>query len=115
MNKIFNTPWGQYTIIQEWSRHKLKGLLLKAGECTSLQIHKLRRETWHIVKGRGTVIVGTEVREVEEGDVVEVPKDTPHRIIASDDEGLVIFEVQEGICKEADIVRLEDKYGRSNN
>ncbi len=115
MNKVVRKPWGEYTVIQEWKGHKLKGLLIKPGECTSLQVHKGRQETWHIVKGSGTAEVGDKLIVINEGDVITVPQGEKHRLTALSDLGLVVFEIQTGICEEDDIVRLEDKYGRSSN
>lgn len=115
MNLPIKKPWGKYIVIKEWKKHKLKGLSINPGECISLQRHKGRQETWFIIKGEGTVEVGSSKKKVAEGDEVVIPVGEKHRITASTSSRIILLEIQKGMCLEEDIERLEDKYGRSCN
>jgi mannose-6-phosphate isomerase-like protein (cupin superfamily) len=63
--------------------------------------------------GTPFLTVGTEIWLAREGETVIIPAGTVHRIANNSDLNKVeIIEVQRGMCREDDIVRLEDDYGR---
>ena len=87
MNQIEYRPWGSYEVLLDEPNYKVKRIVLNPYERFSLQYHKGREEHWVIL-----------------------PKEI-HRATAGPN-GLVFIETQTGICKEDDIIRLEDDYGR---
>ena len=87
MNQIEHKPWGSYEVLLDEPNYKVKRIVVDAYQRFSLQYHKHREEHWVIL-----------------------PKER-HRATAGPD-GLVFIETQTGICKEDDIIRLEDDYDR---
>jgi len=64
------------------------------------------------VRGYGKLTLGSSAHTVGPGDSYTIEKEVVHRLEAYAD-GLTFIEVQRGECTEADIVRIEDDYGRS--
>ncbi len=114
MESIEHTrPWGSFI---EFTKNKLstvKILIVNPGEEFSLQYHKNREEFWYVLSGSPTVIIGNEKFIAEKGDEFIVKKGEKHRISAKDTE-VRILEISFGEFDEDDIVRIEDKYGRTN-
>jgi mannose-6-phosphate isomerase-like protein (cupin superfamily) len=80
----------------------------------SLQRHRRRSEHWHIVRGTGLVTRGGEQIRLAEGDSLDIPLGTVHRVQNPGESPLVIIEVQRGdYFGEDDIERLEDDFGRA--
>lgn len=106
-------PWGQYVVLAEGTRHKIKRITVLPGRKLSLQMHYHRSEHWVVVTGTAKVTVGTEERFVHENESVYVPKSTKHRLENPGKVPLEIIEVQNGeYVGEDDIIRFEDLYGR---
>jgi glycosyltransferase involved in cell wall biosynthesis/quercetin dioxygenase-like cupin family protein len=107
-------PWGYYEVLMERPGYKVKNLtVLPQGEI-SLQRHSHRNEHWYIVKGKGIVTKNESEIKVLAGDSVDIPVNVVHRIKNIDNENLVFVEIAQGdYIGEDDIVRLEDKYGRT--
>ena len=57
--------------------------------------------------------IGNAVWDVETGDRVEIGRFEVHRITNEGDAPLVILELQTGDCREDDIFRVDDDYGRA--
>lgn len=111
----FEKPWGYYSVILDEDKWKVKKILVKSGHRLSLQSHRLRKEHWFIVQGKARVTLGDELRELTEGEYVDIPQGTKHRIENVGEKDLVFIEVQTGeYFGEDDIVRYEDDYGRVN-
>lgn len=107
-------PWGSFTVLHSDSSHQVKKLLLNPGMRLSLQSHKYRAEHWFIVSGSGLVQLEKELIKVQQGDSVDIPIGTKHRMTSTSDDPLVFVEVQTGISfDETDITRHEDDYGRN--
>lgn len=107
-------PWGNYTILEESERYKIKKITVKPGASLSLQRHKHRSEHWIVVRGEATVRIGEQEQTVSVNESVYVPKATVHRLANQGLIPLEIIEVQNGeYVGEDDIERLEDKYGRT--
>jgi mannose-6-phosphate isomerase-like protein (cupin superfamily) len=70
---------------------------LSAGE-VDLQVPHSEDEVYYVVKGRGTILVGTENREVEAGSIIFVGAHVEHRFhtITEDLLLLVFFAPAEG-------------------
>ena len=108
-----NRPWGSWQEYLNEPGYRVKRLVVLPGKRLSLQSHALRSEVWVVVAGTGEVTIGGEVHLCCPGTVFEVPVNVKHRIASAPDDVLVIVETQLGVCREDDIVRYEDDYGRA--
>ena len=111
MRKFEFRPWGWYITLDEGTTYKVKKIYLKPNTKLSLQYHHNRDEHWTVVEGSGKAIVNGNEIIMNDGDDLFIAKKEIHRMIASSD-GVTFIEVQRGECREEDIVRLEDDYGR---
>lgn len=113
--EIYERPWGFYktTILNEYFQSKI--ICIYPSEQLSLQLHNHREEHWIVVHGDGEVILADSKRNVSGGDSVFIPRGCKHRIKNnSNTENIILTEVQIGdYFGEDDIIRFEDKYGRS--
>ena len=106
-------PWGYYCILADEPDHKVKRITVYPGQRLSLQRHHRRAEHWYIVRGRAVVAKNDEEIVLKNGQAVDLPVETWHRIMNPEDENLVFVEVQTGnYFGEDDIERVEDDYGR---
>ncbi len=117
MHEIVEKPWGYYQVIEDQPSYKIKRLIILSGHAVSLQRHHLREEGWVIVKGKGWITLGNASDalfsyELKIGVPVGIKKGMIHRIRNNGTDELVIIEVQTGECRENDIERIEDDYGR---
>lgn len=111
-SKVF-TPWGWYEELDQGDEYKVKKLLIEPGKSISLQRHKHRSEHWVVIKGKASVIKGSDTLTLRSNESVYIEKEEIHRLENKSDINLEIIEVQSGsILLESDIERLEDKYGR---
>jgi mannose-1-phosphate guanylyltransferase/mannose-6-phosphate isomerase len=108
-------PWGSYDGITEGDRWQVKKISVNPGACLSLQMHHHRAEHWIVVKG--TALVEKEgVQElVGENQSTYIPLGARHRLSNPGKIPVEMIEVQSGpYLGEDDIVRFEDRYGRSD-
>lgn len=106
-------PWGSWESLRLREDHKVKYIYVAPGEKLSLQLHRRRSEVWTVVAGSGTITVGDKAFPAVPGQVFIIGKEQVHRAEGGPD-GLHFIEVQTGdYMGEDDIVRLEDRYGRS--
>lgn len=56
--------------------------------------HKNRDEAWVVVSGKSTVVFDGEMRKVQAGDMISMPAESKHTVIA--DTELKLIEVQLG-------------------
>jgi mannose-1-phosphate guanylyltransferase/mannose-6-phosphate isomerase len=107
-------PWGWYDNIDQGERFKVKRIQVKPGASLSLQKHRYRAEHWIVVKGIAEVTNGDEKITLKENQSTYIPMGQTHRLANRGSESLEIIEVQSGeYLGEDDIIRIEDKYGRS--
>lgn len=85
-----------------------KGLVVKPGNQLSLQRHRGREEYWIVKSGTLTVIVDGHRIDVGAGQGIFIPKGSTHCMNNNTDEPVHVEELQFGICREADNVRLLD-------
>ena len=104
-------PWGEELWLTKNSPSMVKILTVNPGESCSLQYHHKRDEYWRILSGNGSIEIDTQTVRAIVGDVYFVPRETKHRFTGGT-EALVILEITYGVFEEANIVRLEDRYGR---
>ena len=90
----------------------LKEITVSPGKKLSLQSHNKRKEYWIVFEESGKAIVGDGELALEQGKVITVDIGQKHRIINDKDKELRIAEVQLGECKEDDVTRYEDDFGR---
>ena len=107
-------PWGNYQSIDAGSRFQVKHIMVNPGSKLSLQMHRHRAEHWVVVSGRATVTRGEEIFVLEENQSTFLPVGVRHSLENKEPVPLSIIEVQSGdYLGEDDIVRFEDRYGRT--
>ena len=107
-------PWGTFENLLDTDYCKVKQIVIKPGQAPSYQYHFKREEVWVVVSGGGELKLDGDVTKVTTGQIIHVPFKAKHQIKNSTDEDLIFIEVQMGeYFGEDDIVRLEDKYGRT--
>jgi mannose-6-phosphate isomerase-like protein (cupin superfamily) len=120
-------PWGEYTVILDTQKCKVKTITVNPGMRLSLQSHQHREEHWVIVSGTGEAITQAmslgvagsrepepiRTRAIQAGDYVHIPKGIRHRIANTGTTPLVFIETQLGtLLDENDIIRYQDDFGR---
>jgi len=109
--KIVDKPWGREVWYAHTDRYAGKILEVTAGHLLSLQKHIQKHETLYLLSGKMVFTRDGEVFEWMPGISVEIPPETVHRMEAVEDS--VILEVSTPELD--DVVRLEDRYGRSSD
>jgi mannose-1-phosphate guanylyltransferase/mannose-6-phosphate isomerase len=113
-HRTTHRPWGTFTVLEEGSRFKIKRIVVKPGASLSLQLHHHRSEHWVVVSGMAKVVVGDKEVFLRPDESSYIPAGTAHRLSNPGAIDCVMIEVQAGdYVGEDDIVRLEDRYGRS--
>ena len=106
-------PWGYYTVLYSDETCQVKKITVNPGKRISLQSHKFRAEHWFIVSGQGIAELDGNQIGVGQGNSIDVPIGSKHRISCGEGETLIFIEVQTGSSfAEDDIVRYEDDFGR---
>jgi len=110
-------PWGHELV---WAKNDLyagKILFVKAGQSLSLQFHKVKDEAWYVLSGRAKLELGAPGQRMLESEIVgpgaafHFPAGTVHRLTGIED--TTVVEVSTPHLD--DVVRLEDRYGRSGS
>ncbi|MBN1383029.1 MAG: phosphomannose isomerase type II C-terminal cupin domain [Deltaproteobacteria bacterium] len=110
---IEQRPWGYYEVLSEQPDHKVKRITVFSGKRLSLQRHRKRDEHWYMISGRALVTLDGEELHLVEGQSVNIPRGTAHRVENRGTDNVAFIEVQTGqYFGEDDIERLEDDYGR---
>ncbi len=105
-------PWGNFRQFTDNETTTVKIHSLKPNSSMSLQYHNNRDEFWRIISGHPILTIGENKISANPGDEFIVKKLEKHRIETKDD-AVQLLEICYGDFDEEDIVRLEDKYGRS--
>jgi len=114
VHQTVHRPWGSYTVLEDAADCKVKRLTVKPGHVLSLQLHHRRSEHWTVVDGVAKVRVGEKEFLLNRNESTYIPMDTVHRLENPTDTDIHLIEVQCGdYFGEDDIVRLEDRYGRT--
>jgi mannose-6-phosphate isomerase-like protein (cupin superfamily) len=111
--KVVKKPWGEFKEFVKNKKCTVKVIEVKKGQAISLQYHKNRSETWYFLSN-GFVQIEDKRLKVKAGDSLEIKKGQLHRAFATKKD-FIFLEVATGDFSESDIVRIEDKYGRSKN
>jgi mannose-6-phosphate isomerase len=109
MKKVMR-PWGDFKEFAKNKKCTVKILEVKPNQELSLQYHNKREEMWYFLDD-GFVQLGNNKKRINSGEIVNIPKKKPHRIIAGKNK-LRVLEVSFGTFSERDEVRLEDDYDR---
>ena len=111
-------PWGRYEVVAESRGWLVKRLTVSPGSRLSLQAHAHRAETWVCTAGTGIAHWGdspdtmTSTRLVP-GAVTQISAGWVRRLECDGDVALEIVEVQLGVCREDDTLRIQDDYDRA--
>ena len=109
-------PWGHYDGIVDGDRWQVKKILVKPGASLSLQMHHHRAEHWVVVKGTARVERDGREELLGENQSTYIPLGAQHRLSNPGKIPVELIEVQSGpYLGEDDIVRFEDRYGRSDS
>ena len=107
-------PWGKYDSIDTGSRYQVKHITVQPGAKLSVQMHHHRAEHWIVVSGTARVTLDGQQRLLTENESVYLPVGAVHALENPGKIPLELIEVQVGpYLGEDDIVRFEDRYGRS--
>jgi mannose-1-phosphate guanylyltransferase len=116
LHRTVARPWGTYTVLQEGGGFKIKRIEVRAGAALSMQLHHQRSEHWVVVAGRARVTCGEQTFDLAPNQSTYIPVETRHRLENPGTEPLQMIEVQCGeYVGEDDIVRFDDRYGRTRN
>ena len=115
MVKRIDKPWGYELHFAVTDRYVGKILFIRAGESLSLQYHRSKDESVYVSSGRLNLTIDEEGKLVdkvlEPGQAVRIQPGIRHRFAADVD--TTLFEVSTPQLD--DVVRLEDKYGRTSS
>jgi mannose-6-phosphate isomerase len=112
--KRVEKPWGFELWWAQTDRYVGKLIHVNKGQALSLQYHNRKDETIYVHAGK--ILFEMQVdgvltqRELGPGEAVHVTPPTVHRMTALEDSD--VFEVS--TPETDDVVRLEDRYGRSS-
>ena len=115
LHRTVYRPWGTYTVLEEGPHYKMKRIVVKPKASLSLQMHKHRSEHWVVIAGSAEIVNGEQTLRLQHDQSTYIPAGNKHRLSNPGEEDLVIIEVQTGsYLGEDDIVRFDDKYGRTS-
>jgi mannose-1-phosphate guanylyltransferase len=107
-------PWGKYDSIDFGDRYQVKRITVKPGAKLSVQMHHHRAEHWVVVSGSAKVTNGEKTFLLSENESSYIPVGVIHALENPGKVDLELIEVQSGsYLGEDDIVRFDDRYGRS--
>jgi mannose-6-phosphate isomerase len=114
VSQVVPKPWGHELIWAKTDRYVGKILHVNAGESLSLQFHHVKDETIMVLSGRLAFVHYPEggepvTRELAPREPFHIPPGLRHRMTALEDTDVVEVSTPEL----DDVVRLEDRYGRS--
>lgn len=114
VHRTVSRPWGNYTVLEESTRFKIKRIEVKPGASLSLQLHHHRSEHWIVVSGMAFVVNDDMEFFLRTNESTYISAGHKHRLTNPGVVDLVMIEVQSGdYLGEDDIVRFDDNYGRS--
>lgn len=107
-------PWGKYDSIDSGDRYQCKRITVRPGAKLSVQMHHHRSEHWVVVTGTARVTIGDKNFLLSENESTYIPVGVVHALENPGKVDLELIEVQTGsYLGEDDIVRFDDRYGRS--
>jgi mannose-6-phosphate isomerase-like protein (cupin superfamily) len=114
VSSTVDKPWGHELIWAHTDRYVGKILHIRAGEALSLQYHRQKDETIMVLSGRMRLEYFVEgepprTRELAPREPFHITPGMRHRMTAIEDTDVVEVSTTEV----EDVVRLEDRYGRT--
>lgn len=110
-------PWGNFEVRNLISKDGIeyceKLITVEPGQVLSLQSHHHREEFWLVQDGYLTAIAGHKRHYLGKTETLHVPLGVIHTMANLSNRPLLVHELQKGVCREDDIVRYCDNYGRS--
>jgi mannose-6-phosphate isomerase len=109
-------PWGYELIWALTDVYCGKVLFVKAGAALSLQFHNVKDEAWYILEGRAKLELSAPGERMLNNEVIgpgaafHFPPGTVHRLTAVEDTTIL----EASTPQLDDVVRLEDRYGRTD-
>ena len=114
LHREVHRPWGKYDSIDHGERYQVKRITVKPGAKLSVQMHHHRAEHWVVVSGSAKVTNGEKTFLLSENESTYIPVGVIHALENPGKVDLELIEVQSGsYLGEDDIVRFDDRYGRS--
>ena len=114
--QVDTRPWGQWEVLDVGfdgrEDYCVKKITINPGGVLSLQSHNHRREYWVVLSGTVTVMIDRDMFEMGPGETTHVPVRAKHRMVNKTSTPVIVLEIQSGQCREDDITRYEDVYGR---
>lgn len=107
-------PWGKFRSFPAKPARSIKIITVDPGGTLSLQYHNNRSEFWVVLDKGLEITVGGQVWKPEENEEVFIGRKVPHRMKCIGSKPARIMEIWIGDSDEADIVRLDDIYGRQD-
>lgn len=107
-------PWGAYDSIGNGERFQVKRITVNPGAKLSLQMHHHRAEHWVVVSGTAKITNGEQEYLLSENQSTYIPIGVTHSLENPGKIPLQLIEIQsDSYLGEDDIIRLEDRYGRT--
>ncbi len=107
-------PWGKFRAYPHKDAGSLKLITVNPGASLSLQFHRRRSEFWVVLDRGLEITVGEKVWRPRKDEEIYIPLGAPHRLRCVGRSPARVMEIWLGNSNESDIVRLEDKYGRTS-
>lgn len=109
-------PWGSWEVLdagtENGEEYCVKTITVIPNGILSLQSHEFRREEWTVLEGVLEVTRDDAIIVLHAGEQISIPQGAKHRMANRGNVTAVVKEIQRGICREDDIIRYEDVYGR---
>ena len=114
IHREVHRPWGTYDCVDKGVRFQVKRITVNPGAELSSQKHFHRAEHWVVVSGKAEVTCDEKTFMLEKDQSTYIPLGSVHRLRNPLEVPLELIEVQSGdYLGEDDIVRLDDRYGRT--
>lgn len=114
LHRVVHRPWGKYHGLTDSSRYQVKRITVNPGHKLSTQMHHHRAEHWVVVSGTAKVRNGDKEMLISENESTYIPIGEIHSLENPGKIPLELIEIQTGgYLGEDDIVRFDDRYGRS--
>ncbi|MBP5455836.1 MAG: cupin domain-containing protein [Paludibacteraceae bacterium] len=97
--------WGDYRVVDSQEGSLTVKLNVKAGAKMTYHSHESRKEVWTILSGEGAAFVDGKEISLRSGDVLSIPENAKHTLVAKTD--ISLLEVQVGTIKVKDKSKFE--------
>jgi len=102
--------WGSYTVLHEEKDNLTILVVLTEGSRMKYHSHEGRRELWIVASGAGRVIMNEEERYIRTGDVVQIPRQVRHTVIAGSELKLIEVQIGDTSASDKKVYNLQQDY-----